>query len=295
MNLSFSKMKFPIALSAMLGIGAVAVGSGMLQGRTQTARADSTATAAKANSNAEKPGNEGVAGNTEVDLNALSYILGVNVAQSMQDQKVPVQADNFIAGFQTAMAGNPSKYSDEEAAEVLTAFQRQQMEAYFAEHAKKSEEAMKKGKEFLEKNKAKDGISETASGLQYRVIKEGTGPKPAETDHVKVHYRGTLTDGTEFDSSYKRGEPAEFTVGRVIPGWTEALQMMPEGSKWELYIPSDLAYGPRGAGGAIGPNEVLVFEVELLEVKPEEETKPLSIKLSDAKAAADSTEESATE
>ena len=192
----------------------------------------------------------------------MGYILGTNVAQGMQEQKLPLKTDDFIAGFRNAMAGNPSKYSEEEMTAIVTAFQQQQMEAMMAEHAKMSEAAMKKGHDFLAKNKSKDGILETASGLQYRVIDAGDGIKPSESDHVRVHYRGTLMDGKEFDSSYKRGEPVEFNVGGVIPGWTEALQLMSKGAKWELYIPSELAYGPRGAGGAIGPNEVLVFEVE---------------------------------
>ncbi len=126
---------------------------------------------------------------------------------------------------------------------------------------------LEKGQQFLDENSKKEGVHTLPDGLQYKVLKEGTGTKPKATDTVVVHYRGTLIDGTEFDSSYKRNEPAEFPVNRVIKGWTEALQLMPEGSKWMLYIPSRLAYGERGAPGAIGPNETLVFEVELLKVK----------------------------
>ena len=122
------------------------------------------------------------------------------------------------------------------------------------------------GEEFLAANAKKDGIKTTESGLQYKIEKEGTGAIPADTSVVRVHYKGTLIDGTEFDSSYKRGEPTEFPVNRVIKGWTEALQLMPVGSKWTLYIPSNLAYGPQGARGAIGPNETLIFEVELIDI-----------------------------
>lgn len=127
--------------------------------------------------------------------------------------------------------------------------------------------AMQKGEEFLKENAAKEGVKTLPSGLQYKVLKEGDGKSPKATDTVVVHYKGTLINGKEFDSSYKRGEPAEFPVNRVIKGWTEALQLMKEGSKWMLYIPSNLAYGERGAGADIGPNETLIFEVELLKVK----------------------------
>jgi FKBP-type peptidyl-prolyl cis-trans isomerase FklB len=129
------------------------------------------------------------------------------------------------------------------------------------------QDAKTKGEEFLKENKTRPGVITTASGLQYEILKEGTGPKPTKNQTVKVHYEGTLIDGTVFDSSYQRGEPIEFPVTGVIPGWVEALQLMPVGSKWKLYIPSDLAYGPYGAGGAIGPNETLIFTVELLAVK----------------------------
>lgn len=130
-----------------------------------------------------------------------------------------------------------------------------------------AESAAAKGEAFLKENATKEGVKTLPSGLQYKVIKEGTGKSPKATDTVSVHYRGTLINGTEFDSSYKRNAPAEFPVNRVIRGWTEALQLMKEGSKWMLYIPSNLAYGSRGAGGDIGPDETLIFEVELLKVK----------------------------
>ncbi|MHA3773950.1 FKBP-type peptidyl-prolyl cis-trans isomerase [Verrucomicrobiota bacterium sgz303538] len=130
-----------------------------------------------------------------------------------------------------------------------------------------AESAMEKGEKFLKENAAKEGVKTLPSGLQYKVLKQGEGKSPKATDTVSVHYKGTLIDGKEFDSSYKRGEPAEFPVNRVIKGWTEALQLMKEGDKWMLYIPSNLAYGSRGAGRDIGPDETLIFEVELLKVK----------------------------
>ena len=131
---------------------------------------------------------------------------------------------------------------------------------------KVAEENLTKGAEFMKENAKKSGVDTLFDGIQYKVVKEGNGPKPVATDMVKVHYKGTLIDGTEFDSSIKRNEPAEFRLNQVIPGWTKAIQQMPVGSKWILYIPSDQAYGPRGAGGAIGPNETLIFEVELLDI-----------------------------
>jgi FKBP-type peptidyl-prolyl cis-trans isomerase len=129
-----------------------------------------------------------------------------------------------------------------------------------------SQTAKEKGEAFLQENAKKEGVKTTASGLQYEVLTEGTGKKPGPTDTVRVHYRGTLLDGTEFDSSYKRGDPISFRLNQVIPGWTEGLQLMSEGSTYRLFIPSNLAYGPRGAGGVIGPDETLIFEVELLAV-----------------------------
>ena len=125
----------------------------------------------------------------------------------------------------------------------------------------------KEGDAFLAANKTKDGVVTLPSGLQYKILTQGTGPKPTPTDSVVCNYKGTLLNGTEFDSSYKRGQPATFPVGGVIKGWTEALQLMPVGSKWQLFVPSDLAYGQRGPGGGIGPNSTLVFEVELISIK----------------------------
>jgi FKBP-type peptidyl-prolyl cis-trans isomerase FklB len=157
--------------------------------------------------------------------------------------------------------------SDDEVKTTLTALQ--------ADMRKKQEEKMqllgetnkKAGEDFLAANKTKDGIVTLPSGLQYKILTAGTGPKPTLTDSVVCNYKGTLLDGTEFDSSFKRGQPATFPVGQVIKGWTEALQLMPVGSKWQLFIPSDMAYGPRGSGPTIGPNSTLIFEVELISIK----------------------------
>lgn len=151
----------------------------------------------------------------------------------------------------------------------------QQMQMFLSMYLQKlamqqAEDNLKKGQEFMKENAKKSGVDTLANGIQYKVVKEGNGPKPTATDKVKVHYKGTLIDGTEFDSSIKRGEPAEFYLNQVIPGWTQAIQQMPQGSKWIIYIPSDQAYGQRGAGGAIGPNETLIFEVELLDINPQD-------------------------
>ncbi len=171
----------------------------------------------------------------------------------------PVNVDLLLAAFELAMKDQEGKMTPEEAQNYLQTYF---MEASTRESNKNKEE----GENFLAENKTKDGVITTESGLQYKVEKEGDGPKPTATDRVKVHYTGTLLDGTVFDSSIERGEPATFGVGQVIRGWTEGLQIMPVGSKYIFWIPSDLAYGERGAGQDIKPNSVLKFEVELLEI-----------------------------
>jgi FKBP-type peptidyl-prolyl cis-trans isomerase FklB len=157
--------------------------------------------------------------------------------------------------------------TDQEARETMTVFQKEMMAKQEVLAKKLGEKNKKEGEAFLAENKKKEGVKTLPSGLQYRVIKEGTGRKPKATDKVLTHYRGTLIDGTEFDSSYKRGTPTSFKVNEIIPGWTEALQLMKEGAKWQLFIPSNLAYAERGAGRDIGPNATLIFEVELISIQ----------------------------
>ncbi len=193
----------------------------------------------------------------------ISYLVGMNYGQQMKADNLPLDEAAFMQAIRDAFSGTPSRLTQEEAQATIAAFQEQRQAA--AQQA--AAENKKAGEAFLTANRNKPGVKETDSGLQYKVIKAGTGKQPTSTDTVSVHYRGTLIDGTEFDSSYRRGQPASFPVNGVIPGWQEALPMMKEGAKWELYIPSDIAYGERGAGGTIGPNSTLVFEVELLEVK----------------------------
>lgn len=192
-----------------------------------------------------------------------SYAIGVNIGRSFKQQGLDADTEQLVKGFKDAMAGTIA-LSDAELQEAMMKLQQEMMAA----QAAKGEKAKGEGADFLAANKSKEGVKATASGLQYKVLKEGTGPKPKATDTVVAHYRGTLIDGTEFDSSYKRGEPTEFPLNGVIKGWTEGLQLMPVGSKYQFFIPSDLAYGERGAGGQIPPNATLIFEVELVSIKP---------------------------
>ena len=198
-----------------------------------------------------------------------SYSLGLDMGRRLRAQSVEIDPDLMARGLRDGLGGGDSALTDAEIQEVMQSF-RQELAAKQQAVAKSAGDKNKgEGDKFLAENKKKEGVKTTASGLQYKVIKEGTGKSPTATDTVKVHYRGTLIDGkTEFDSSYKRGEPIEFPVNGVIKGWTEALQLMKVGSKWQLFIPSELAYGEAGTpGGPIGPNSALLFDVELLGVK----------------------------
>ncbi|MBI5847618.1 MAG: FKBP-type peptidyl-prolyl cis-trans isomerase [Nitrospirae bacterium] len=207
------------------------------------------------------------------DKEKISYSMGVATGMQMKRQSVDVEIDIFTKGLRDAVSGGKLQMTEQQIQETLMKFQ-QEMTAKQAEKTKQLAGANKKeGEAFLAENKKKEGIKTLPSGLQYKVITEGTGNRPKESDTISAHYRGTLIDGTEFDSSYKRGQPATFAVKGVISGWTEALQLMKEGSKWQLFIPSDLAYGERGAGAQIGPNTTLIFEVELLSIKDAAEKK----------------------
>jgi FKBP-type peptidyl-prolyl cis-trans isomerase FkpA len=199
----------------------------------------------------------------------VNYTIARNLANNFKQNGLVVDPESFMLALNDVRDNVDSRLTEEEMQTVMQTFQEQAMAKREEEQKKLAEENAGKSKTFLEENKAKEGVTTTESGLQYRVITEGTGVKPKATDTVTVHYSGKLLDGTEFDSSYSRNEPATFDLNSVIPGWTEGLQLMPQGSKWELVIPSELAYGP-GANGPIPPNSVLVFEVELLEVKAAE-------------------------
>jgi FKBP-type peptidyl-prolyl cis-trans isomerase FklB len=202
-----------------------------------------------------------------------SYAIGMNIGKSMHRDGVDIDSSILLRGLKDGMSGAKPLITDDEAKAALTALQ--------ADLRKRQEEKLqveietnkKAGEAFLAENKTKDGVVTLPSGLQYKILTEGTGPKPAATDTVVCNYKGALLDNTEFDSSYKRGQPATFPVSNVINGWKEALQLMPVGSKWQLVVPSDLAYGARGGpqGSGIGPNATLVFEVELISIKPKAE------------------------
>lgn len=199
---------------------------------------------------------------------SVSYIIGASIGRNLKAQKVEVSPQQLARGLQDALdTGTTLLISDEQAQRIMKAFEDKRSAQQQEEAQAASRVHRKEAEAFLEANKTKEGVKVTPSGLQYKVLKMGTGPKPRKDQIVTVHYRGTTIDGKEFDSSYKRGEPTSFGVGQVIAGWTEALQMMPKGSKWELYIPPDLAYGDRGAGDVIPPGAALIFEVELLDIK----------------------------
>lgn len=206
----------------------------------------------------------GQAGATELKSyeQRLSYTIGTQFGHQLKQEGVPLDADAFSQALQDVLKGNPPKLKDEEMRAVLSEFQQKQMQAM----QQLADKNKREGDAFLAENGKKPGVKTTASGLQYKVVKEGKGAKPKATDTVTVNYRGTLIDGTEFDSSYKRGQPATFPVNQVIPGWQEAIPMMTKGSKWQIFIPSNLAYGPNGTGSVIGPNATLIFDVELLDI-----------------------------
>ncbi|MDL2212491.1 FKBP-type peptidyl-prolyl cis-trans isomerase [Bacteroides sp. OttesenSCG-928-D19] len=193
-------------------------------------------------------------------MDKFSYAIGLGIGQNLLGMGAKnISVSDFAQAISDVLAGSPTAISHNEAREIVN--------AYFAElEQKMTTENIRKGKDFLEANQAKEGVHTLPSGLQYEVVKEGNGKKPKATDRVRCHYEGTLIDGTLFDSSVKRGQPAVFGVNQVIPGWVEALQLMTEGSKWKLYIPSELGYGAQGAGEMIPPHSTLVFEVELLDV-----------------------------
>src|SRR6266849_361381 len=205
--------------------------------------------------------------NFKSDKERQSYAVGMNIGESLHRQPVELDSNSLIQGLKDSMAGGKTLMTDDEAKAALTELG-QQVRTKQEEKVKQAAETNKKeGDAFLAANKTKPGVVTTPSGLQYKILKEGTGPKPTAADKVVCNYKGTLINGTEFDSSYKRGQPATFPVGQVIKGWTEALQLMPVGSKWQLFVPADLAYADRGAGPDIGPNSTLIFEVELVSIK----------------------------
>ena len=197
------------------------------------------------------------------DEDKFSYIIGQNIGNGLKNQGLTVDPDILAYAIKDVMKGQPSKVTPQEMQQIMGKMQAKMMEKQMGA----AKENKSKADKFLAENKSKSGIQTTKSGLEYQILQEGKGPSPKVTDVVKVQYRGTLLDGSEFDSSYKRGTPAEFPVGGVIKGWTEALQLMKVGSKWKLWIPPDIAYGESGRPG-IPPNSLLTFEVELVSISP---------------------------
>jgi FKBP-type peptidyl-prolyl cis-trans isomerase len=263
-------MKMKIAMNT-LAAGTLLLGHALAQqtpaATTQPAPATPSSTAAK--TPAKKPATASKAATPlalKTQKDKFSYALGMKMGENLKKQSVPVDPAILSRGLRDALAGKKTLLTDEEAQGAMTAVQND-MRQKMQEKMKEEGEANKKtGEAFLAANKSKEGVVTLPSGLEYKILKAGTGPKPTANDSVVCNYKGTLIDGKEFDSSYKRGQPATFPVTGVIKGWTEALQLMPVGSKWQLFIPPDLAYGERGAGGDIGPDSTLIFEVELLSI-----------------------------
>jgi FKBP-type peptidyl-prolyl cis-trans isomerase len=208
----------------------------------------------------------------------VSYTIGVFSGNNLKKQSIDIDPDIMAKGIKDSLSGGKMLLTDQEMSEVMDALQKEMTIKQSEKRNVLAEKNKKEGEDFLAENKTKEGVKTLPSGVQYKVVKEGTGKNPKVTDGVVAHYRGTLIDGTEFDSSYQRNEPATFKLDQVIKGWTEAVVLMKEGSKWQIFIPSNLAYGENGAG-PIGPNATLVFDVELIKIisdpsAPAKKTKP---------------------
>ena len=236
---------------------------------SQPASGQAAAPAKKPATTAKKaPGKTTTALTLKTQKEKASYALGMKIGGDLRKQGVNAAVDPALAarGFKDALAGSKPLLSEDDERSALTQLQNEVRGKQQAHAHEEGAAARKQGEEFLAANKSKEGVVTLPSGLEYKILTEGNGPKPTAGDTVTCNYRGTLLNGTEFDSSYKHGEPVSFPVGGVIKGWTEALQLMPVGSKWQLFIPADMAYGDRGAGSDIGPGQTLIFEVELLSI-----------------------------
>lgn len=283
--------KLLIVVRTMLAAGVVLLGNAVAQtsaapSPTPPAKKSAASAAKKSSSAATKTGtatkNQPVTALTTTKQKS-SYAIGMNWGTGLHRQGIDVDSAALIQGMKDALAGGKTLLTEDEARAALMQLQKEMQEKQQAKAAQEGEANKKEGDAFLAANKSKEGVVTLPSGLQYKILKEGSGPKPTASDSVVCNYKGTLINGTEFDSSYKRGEPATFPVTGVIKGWTEALQLMPVGSKWQLFIPPDLAYGARGTpGGPIGPNATLIFEVELISIK---EKNPLPDKVPSPAAA----------
>ncbi len=203
----------------------------------------------------------------DTSKNRISYTIGVNIGQDFKSQNMDVDPDLLLMGLKDTLSGKELQLTEEEMVQEIQNFQQEMQAKMAAEMEEKAAENKASGEAFLAENAKQEGVVVTESGLQYKIIEPGQGDSPGPADVATVHYRGTLIDGTQFDSSYDRGQPASFPVGGVIAGWSEALQLMKPGAKWQLSIPAELAYGERGAGQDIGPNSTLLFDVELISVE----------------------------
>jgi FKBP-type peptidyl-prolyl cis-trans isomerase FklB len=201
--------------------------------------------------------------------NRISYTIGVNIGQDFKSQQMDIEPDALLMGLKDTLAGKELQLTEEEMVQEIQNFQQEMQAKLVAEMEQQAAKNKAEGEAFLTENAKREGVVVTESGLQYKIIEPGEGEPPGPADVATVHYRGTLIDGTQFDSSYDRGQPAAFPVGGVIAGWSEALQLMKPGAKWQLIIPAELAYGDRGAGQDIGPNSTLLFDVELISVEKE--------------------------
>ena len=225
-----------------------------------------------------KQGGGGDASDLTTDAEKFGYAIGVDIGKSLKPVKDEVDTDALVQGLEETLAGKEPRLDDATREKVKSEVTRKLQQKQMEERLAKSKTAKEAGEKFLAENAKRDGVKTTASGLQYEMLQEGTGPAPKASDKVTVHYKGTLIDGTEFDSSYARGQPVTFPLGNVIPGWTEGLQLLKTGGKAKLYIPAALGYGERGAGAKIGPNETLIFEVELIGIAKDEPAKPATKK-----------------
>jgi len=245
--------------------------SGILLASTvlaQQAPASKPATAPTAKTGSKATAAKGTTLELKTEKEKASYAIGMSIGKSLQREGLEVEPAILLRGMKDVLANGKPLLTDDEAKTALTAVQAEARAKQEAKMKVVAEENKKEGEAFLAANKTKEGVVTLDSGMQYKVVKQGDGPKPLTSDTVECNYRGTLINGKEFDSSYKRGQTATFPVGGVIKGWTEILQLMPVGSKYQVFIPSDLAYGARGVGTDIGPNSTLIFEVELLSIKP---------------------------
>jgi len=264
------------AAICVLAASVLSLGSGMAQQTPSTTTKPATTT--KPPTTTSKPKTASSSATQQplkltTQKEKLSYAIGMNIGQSMKKDALDIDPAILTRALKDALSGSKPQMTEEEAKAVITTFRNEMIAKKQAEEKKISDANKQAGEQFLATNKTREGVVTLPSGLQYKIIKQGDGPKPTATDTVETNYRGTLINGTEFDSSYKRGEPATFPVNQVIKGWTEALQLMPVGSKWQLFIPADLAYGPRSPSPEIGPNSALIFDIELLSIKKKEEPK----------------------